>query len=74
MFFNYYLSFFLESVSCFSHEWLKISLIQQFKQISYIYNYTFDVLKIWLKKFLTFWLGVVEQFLRRFFKVLLEKS
>jgi hypothetical protein len=60
---------FLEAVSCFSHEWLKISLIQQFKKIPNIYmysNYTFYVLKMWLKNFLTFWLGIVYQFLRHF--------
>ncbi len=47
---------------------VKTSLIQQFKQIPYIYNYTFYVRKMWQKNFLTFWLGFVYKFLGVFLK------
>jgi hypothetical protein len=53
LFFAPFSSFFLESVTCFSHEWLKVSLIQQFKHIPNIYKYTFYVLKMRRKKILT---------------------
>jgi hypothetical protein len=49
MIFRHSLVILLELVTCFSHEWLKTSLIQQFTQIPYIYNYTFYALK-WYSK------------------------
>jgi hypothetical protein len=67
-------AFLCSQKSCFLAIFSSFFNNRQFKQIPYIYNYTFYVWKMWLKNFLTFWLGFVYRFVRRFFKVVLKKS
>ncbi len=72
---NHIFVLFLESSTCFSHEWITFEITDStIKLILYIYTYhtLFMYWRCPLIKFTIFWLGIVHNFFGIFFKWYLE--